>query len=98
MVDNRVRKEPQGEPMGYTKGSKLQVTTPVGTDKISYLFSDGGDSRGGTGTAVKVKTKLKKGMDWEFGSWDIGRSNSKNLTPCFFKNYLLSLYKFKNYE
>lgn len=68
MVDNRVRKEPQGEPMGYIKGSKLQVTTPVGTDKISYLFSYGGDSRGGTGTAVKAKTNFKKDMDWEFGS------------------------------
>ena len=95
MVDNRVRKEPQGEPMGYTKGSKLQVTTPVGTDKISYLFSDGGDSRGGTGTAVKVKISLKK--TWT-GSLEAGVSISKNLTPCFFKNYLLSLHKFKNYE
>lgn len=60
MVDNRVLKEPQGEPMGYIKGSKLQVTTPVGPDKISYLFSYGGDAGGALGQQLKQRQVLKK--------------------------------------
>lgn len=73
MVDNRVRKEPQGEPMGYTKGSKLQVITPVGTDKISYLFSYGGDAGGALGQQLKQRQVLKKTWTGSLEAGTLGR-------------------------
>lgn len=71
MVDNRVLKEPQGEPMGYIKGSKLQVTTPVGPDTFSYLFSYGGDAGGALGQQLKQRHFEKR---LGAGVWKLGRA------------------------
>ena len=77
MIHRRVQKSPQENLWAIQMVLNFNSKTIVGPDKISYLFSYGGDSRGGTGTLLD---KFKKDKGWEFGHWD---SYSKNLTPCF---------------
>jgi len=88
-VDNRVHQSPQENLWAIQMVLNFNSNKIVGTGNIFYILSNGGTAGGHwdtwtLGQQLKAKTNLKKDKEQELGSWEAGKSYSKNLTPCFF--------------